>query len=137
MKFISKIAIALFLTISFFACSSEESEQTNQELKTIEDVLTEMKVLAKEQNKVVQFEVTYIDGMYKSEFIKSIDKFEHNFQVGYNSKMSDGVTVECSDGTTTNCSGENEGSCVGAAVKACLDGGGCATVCPATLTMAP
>jgi len=137
MKNLLKFAFALFLSLSFFACSNEDSEQTNEELSTIEEILVEMKAMATEENKVVKFDVTYVDGLYKSEVTELVDVFEYQFQNGYSNRMSGGVTVECSDGTTTNCSGENEGSCVGAAVKACLDKGECANVCPASISIAP
>lgn len=123
-----------------FACSNENPEQKTEKLNTIEDIVSEMKILASKQNKVVQYEVTYTDGMYKSKLIKMVDVFEYNFKEGYSYRKtsgSGGVTVECSDGTVTRCSGEREGSCVGAAVKRCLNGGGCANVCPTKLTVTP
>ena len=137
MKTLLKFAFALFLSLSFVSCSNEDSEQPNEELSSIENILIEMKAMATEENKVVKFDVTYVDGLYKSEVTGLVDVFEYQFQNGYSNRMSGGVTVECSDGTTTNCSGENEGACVGAAIKACLDAGECANVCPASLSMAP
>lgn len=127
MKNLVKIALVFVLSVSFFACSNEDTEQVNNEFSSVENVLAKMKAVATEKNKVVKFKITYQDGTYQSEITSLIDPFEYQFEKGYN-KQSSGNIIESTNGIKINCSNSNNNYCIEDAIKKCLNNERSATI---------
>ena len=130
-----KIVLGLLATIVF---SAFNYAQDKSEALSIEQVLEKITKLGDESKQIVTFNIAVSKDKYilskvvlvnESDFIKS---FAEGFDKDAYYAMKRKISIDCvrSNGssTTTQCD-YNDGACVGAAVKKCLDSGGCAEVC--------
>lgn len=154
-----KMFIILFLSLSLFSCSKEDGSVSNESENVVvaksgesslQEVLGELKALANFEGKRVAFDLEYSeDGTYSSSNIRLIENdFAGDFEVGMFTENDQplppgSVTVRCNTGsenpvTITICPDDsNQGNCVGSATIACLNSGGCATVCKVPAIIAP
>lgn len=139
-NFFLKISV-LFLALSFvYSCEKEDATiESGSTFSSIEDVLTTMKAKAVKEEKPIIFDLGLQKGIYDISNIEVVENFEEQFELAFN-KLN-GVQVDCAIGdeiSSTSCpDGEGQGLCVGAAVKSCLDAGGCATACSVRVTITP
>ncbi len=126
--------LILLLAIFIVSCSKETISETN----SIDTIIDEISEIATNENKVITYEILSEKDGYSFEKVnlETSKKFITNFEYNFSAARYSYVTIECSDGTTTTCNAD-DGGCVGAAVRDCLDAGGCATVCRATVTYFP
>jgi hypothetical protein len=145
MKNIFKITAVLLLSISIFSCSSENNsiadEQNSEEqaivafeqqINKIKTTLNNDKLSSKGETQVaVTFDIRMKGTNYIIENIKYLNEFEYGFAQGFSSesKQLNNLSKWSSGG------GMRQANCVGKAVKACLDGGGCAEVCKMQATI--
>lgn len=132
----------LCTTLFLFSCSeSGNTENANFSVESIESIVNEMQRLANTKNKTVYADITLDeDNKFIASKIGSLSEFEKGFAEGFSGKkMGDHITVSCSDGNDTHCKGSGFSlyRCIGNSIKDCLDGGGCAEVCSAGMTVEP
>jgi len=134
------LSFALMAVFMFISCSKTDEQDFSNENQSLEALLAEIAKTADETGKAVSFDVKYIEGQFIKENVSVVDNvsmFVPDFADTFNGTSSTArIQIECSNGTTTYC-GDSDGACVGAAVKACLDGGGCATVCSTRMLYIP
>ena len=125
-----------------------------EELNKIKTTLNNDKLSLKGEPQVAAtFDIRMEDNNYIIENIKYLNEFEYGFAQGFTTeskqlnnsskRSSGGIKVSCEKtGDISECpeltgigAGMRQARCVGNAVKACLDGGGCAEVCKMEATI--
>lgn len=150
--------LLLSICIAFINCKNDSThleEQNSAELALvnfekkishIKSNLGNFKSTSKTKSYVAAtFDIRMEGENYIIENIKYLNEFEYGFAQGFSKTASkyngDGeIKVSCEKtGEITECpelsgigAGMRQARCVGNAVKACLDGGGCAEVCSMT-----
>lgn len=127
--------IYLFSALFLFSCQSEEINQ--DEGKSIDEIIIEMKALANTNGEVLEFEIDNNNERFITKNVKSLNTFIEKFAFEFENvqeKTPGTVIVGChfEDGTSTSTTcppGQSQGSCGGSATIACLLEGGCATSC--------
>lgn len=127
--------ILLFSTLFLFSCQSEEINQ--DESKSIDEIIIEMKALANTNGEILRFEIETKNEGYINKNVKTLSGFVEEFAFefeNYQERSPGTVIVEChfEDGTSTSTTcppGSGQGSCVGSATINCMLEGGCATSC--------
>ncbi|WOC40126.1 hypothetical protein [Polaribacter sp. HL-MS24] len=147
----------LSVSISFTNCESDSTsneEQNSEELalvdfeKQISNIKSNLggkngESTSKSTSYVAaKFDIRMEGENYIIENIRYLNEFEYGFAEGFSNQASKsieggGIKVSCEKtGEITECpelsgigAGMRQARCVGNAVKACLDGGGCAEVC--------
>lgn len=152
----------LFFGLLIFTISCQEelllnSDETQIDLKSslnvnhssgekISLLLEEMKILADSRQKIVVFELSnleednYITHIRVLENSSKIIEFSRGLDKNFKSfGPDDNYTVTCtySDGSTVVTECGQSTYCAGEATGACLDSGGCATVCNSKITYYP
>ena len=125
-----------------------------EELNKIKTTLNNDKLSLKGEPQVAAtFDIRMEGNNYIIENIKYLNEFEYGFAQGFTTeskqlnnsskRSSGGIKVSCEKtGDISECpeltgigAGMRQARCVGNAVKACLDGGGCAEVCKMEATI--
>ncbi|NJB38211.1 hypothetical protein [Croceivirga sp. JEA036] len=147
----------LGISISFTNCESDSTsneEQNSEELalidfeKQISNIKSNLGGNSDESTSkstsyvAAKFDIRMEGENYIIENIRYLNEFEYGFAEGFSKQASKsneggGIKVSCEKtGEITECpelsgigAGMRQARCVGNAVKACLDGGGCAEVC--------
>ncbi len=134
--------LMLFLGLALISCNENETiENADFSVASIKAIVTEMQNLANAENKIVYASITLDkNNRFMANHIQTLSASEKGFIEGFSGKkMKESITVSCSGGTDTHCEGRGLSlyRCIGSAIKDCLDGGGCAEVCSAEMTVAP
>ncbi|WP_155839650.1 hypothetical protein [Aquimarina latercula] len=157
--FRTKKLISIFcLMLIIISCTKEEDTTTNPDnnvvllegneisQKTIDDIVAEMKSIGDSQGKTIEFELKHLTKPDYHKYFK-IQELTQKIMIFNNAdkpesflaKSGDNYTVTCTygDGSTETTECGASVRCAGAATWACIDNGGCATVCNARISYTP
>lgn len=157
---LSKLIMLFIISFLVLSCEREKKSvndnSANKEVfstaepeveNSLNDVLDEVKALAREHDRVVRCKIELVDGHYSLRDVRIIEEKEvSDFIIGGiqaemgTDDVSGTIQVSCTlsngDFYNTFCeSGIDQYECVGRAVIGCINAGGCAETCAADLTV--